>query len=156
MFAAKWKSFKVFFYWITVILHKIKGLPPYIKHIFTFICVVLMAHLYVCGVSRDEMTFDPMDMTDNPVMMQGKDVISFNAGDLCEGNKAPGLLTSHKSNKKGSNSKFFSFDCVFVPAKKMSLFLAYSITKHLPVTAATYWYLFYKEINPPPPKFALV
>jgi hypothetical protein len=106
-----------------------------------------------CGARAEEMFFDPIDVTTGHAVFQqyhlhGTHELSANL----QHKKESSFLSDHKHGKKYRGGKHVSPDIYFsafsnpaLPRVSQGIAFTPAIPKH-------YRYLFFREINPPPPK----
>ena len=124
----------------------------FLRHIVIFSCVMLLTQVFVTGFHKQDMTFDPIDTEDNAMIKQGVAASMFNEDqNLNEHTKSNTFYTEHKGGKKDRDVKFLSFEFTIRAAEKVN-YPQSSIAVLRPRRNERYAYLFYKEINPPPPK----
>jgi hypothetical protein len=102
------------------------------------------------------MVFDPIDTEDNAVIQQGVACLQFyEAEQSVEHTKNTGFYPEQRSGKKTRDAKYVSFELFFNSEELKQVTNIENDQKFTPSISKSYNYLFYKEINPPPPKFAV-
>lgn len=101
------------------------------------------------------MVFDPVDTEDNAVIQQGVASLQFYGVETgIEHTKNTGLYPEQRGSKKTKDAKYVSFELLFNSEGPTIVPGIETDKKFMPGINKNYDYLFYKEINPPPPKQA--
>ena len=101
----------------------------------------------------DEMVFDPIDvLTGNASFQQSNHHAPQHMGNATQRRKESSFFSDHKNGKKYRGGKHITFELFFSLPECPAIFLPYSDFVFRPVISKDYRYLFFREINPPPPK----
>lgn len=113
-----------------------------------FIMVQLLASL----VHNDELMFDPIDSDDYACFEQGHlNNVHFNAFNQKDAGKYIAYNDGQKSNEKIAKIKYM---IPYVMEKSVPTDFTFTqIKMQYPEFKNVYPFLFYREINPPPPKY---
>jgi len=136
---------------------QIATVPSFLRNIIRIFCIVLCMHMFVVGVQAN-------DVDDNAFDLElGYTAISQSIDHL------PGITaTDHQQPQQQNLSQLFSdhhHSKKYQAGKHISiqLFLGFSdyrpsfhlspLTIHTPAVCPAYRYLYFREINPPPPRY---
>lgn len=117
-----------------------------------FLGLYTVLALLCSGANAEDMLFDPIDvLTGHPVIQQGHH--QYAAHTNAQDHKKDNCFSSdHKHSKKYNSGKHNSSEIYFHIPDDATMFLpseAITLTPNIPTH---YRYLFYREINPPPPR----
>lgn len=123
-----------------------------IKHIIAFICIIFLTHLFVSNFHKEDLVFDPVDAEDSAMFQQGVKCLQLYGEPGIEHSKTNGIFSDQRGNKKARDAKYVPFESIFNVGQQS--LISYLADKHIfiPTITQNYYYLFCKEINPPPPK----
>lgn len=125
-----------------------------LKHIGRFFCLLLVLQVFILTAHADDMDDDEF------VIEQGITVISApnhnNAlmmdQSMIHRHKETRILPDHH-NKKYQIGKHISVQTVVTRTPDIHFHSFYESIVHTPSVPEDYRYIFFREINPPPPKF---
>ena len=121
-----------------------------IRYVIGLCCVLLLAH--TCA-RAEEMIFDPIDvLTGHPVFERSHHNEWHHAAGAARHEKENSCASDHKQGKKYRNVKHISFELYFSTADVAQIFTPDASLVFTPTIPKHYRYLFFEEINPPPPR----
>jgi hypothetical protein len=96
--------------------------------------------------------FDPVDTEDNAVIKQGISCLQFYEEPGIEHSRNIGIFSEQRGSKKTKEAKYVPFELLFNTGQQSVIPRMAANQLFVPSITENYYYLFYKEINPPPPK----
>jgi len=129
------------------------ALPKLLKHIGRFFCMLLVLQIFILTAHADDIDDDEFTIE------QGVTVISapnhhteFFTDQIVHPRKDTHVHQEHH-NKKYQIGKHISVQSIVTKTPEFHFHSFYESIVHTPSVPKNYRYTFFREINPPPPKF---
>lgn len=120
----------------------------YFRHVGRFLCLLVTLHVFVL-TARAEAS---LDADGYDIELDGDAVISNGESSDLPIKPATHIFPEHHHNKKYQTGKHISFKVIISETKIAITYVAYKDNETPVVMPEKYAYLFFQEINPPPPK----
>ncbi|OJW83460.1 MAG: hypothetical protein BGO69_08275 [Bacteroidetes bacterium 46-16] len=125
-------------------------MPTIFKYFFGLYCIIALAGT---RAGAQEMLFDPIDvLTGHAVIEQYHHHGGQHLNSSSDHKKNNFSSSDHRHNKKYNNGRHISLDLYFDFENNSRVFIPSEAIALTPLISPHYRYLFYREINPPPPK----
>ncbi|MBA3828359.1 MAG: hypothetical protein H0X33_05440 [Taibaiella sp.] len=122
----------------------------FIKYVFLFLCLALASHMTTAIQGDNKNIFDPMDTDDSVSITQNLGTIHALAhAEIIT--QDWNSLQDHKGKPTRAMKHLSSELCYGMPVRKIAIAAIPEDVVHF-TPAKSYTYLFFCEINPPPPK----